>query len=72
MYLPVGNGIPARLRTRWTERGRPHVVAQSRRGFGSRLVERALAAKPRGPVAIELRLEGIVCEVYAPLSSQLE
>mgnify|MGYP002778032874 CR=1 FL=1 len=56
-----------RLRLRWEERGGPPVVAPPSRGFGSRMIERGLAAELGGQVAISFNPAGVVCEVDAPL-----
>lgn len=57
-----------RLHLRWQESRGPHVPAQTRQGFGSRLIERSLARELNGEVQIEFRPAGIVCTVDAPLS----
>ena len=51
----------------WAETGGPAVEAPSRRGFGSRLIERSLASELGGSVSIEFRPEGLLCRVRAPL-----
>ncbi|PLR28925.1 histidine kinase [Caulobacter zeae] len=54
----------------WTETGGPRVEGPpSRRGFGSRLIERSLRGELRGQVRMEWREEGLVCrlEAVAPL-----
>jgi PAS domain S-box-containing protein len=56
-----------RLHFRWREQGGPPVAAPTRRGFGTRLIERSLAAEFDGEVRIEFRPEGVVCTVDAPL-----
>ncbi|WP_137863526.1 MULTISPECIES: PAS domain S-box protein [unclassified Sphingomonas] len=61
-----GDG-PARLGLRWEEMGGPPVVAPTRRGFGTRMIERGLAAELGGTVNIEFRHAGLVCIVDAPL-----
>jgi PAS domain S-box-containing protein len=63
----VESGEPSRLHMDWTETGGPPVVAPSSRGFGSRLIERALSAELRGPVKIDFHPEGIRCSIDAPL-----
>ncbi len=57
----------ARLQLRWQEIGGPTVVPPSRRGFGSRLVERSLAQDLGGEVKIDFAPTGVVCTVNAPL-----
>jgi two-component sensor histidine kinase len=63
------NGVaPPRLVLRWTEAGGPPVVAPSRRGFGSRLVERTLADDLDGQVEIAFPPTGVVCTVNTPVA----
>jgi PAS domain S-box-containing protein len=56
----------------WRESGGPSVKPPTRRGFGSRLIERGLAAELRGRVKIEYRAEGVVCSIEAPLDALRE
>lgn len=56
------------LHVRWHEHGGPAVVASERRGFGSRLVERALAYDVAGTPRIDFDSNGIVCLICATLS----
>jgi PAS domain S-box-containing protein len=58
---------PPRLLLRWEESGGPPVEAPTRRGFGTRLVERSLAQELGGTVEIAFAPAGIVCSVDAPL-----
>ncbi|HEY8566365.1 MAG TPA: PAS domain S-box protein [Beijerinckiaceae bacterium] len=58
---------PPSLRLRWEERGGPTVAAPTRRGFGSRLIERSLGQDLGGAVAIVYAPTGVVCTVEAPL-----
>jgi len=65
----VENGAaPPRLNLRWVERGGPPVKAPSRRGFGSRLIERSLAQDLDGHVEIAFVPTGVVCTVDAPVA----
>ena len=57
------------LKLRWEEQGGPPVVAPERNGFGSRLIERALARELGGKVEIDYRASGVVCEINAPVAS---
>jgi PAS domain S-box-containing protein len=59
--------VDGRLRLEWIERGGPPVQQPTRRGFGSRMIERALAAELGGKARIEFNPEGVVCTVDAPL-----
>lgn len=56
-----------RLRLAWQEADGPHVVAPTRRGFGTRMIERALATELGGQVVIEFAETGICCRLDAPL-----
>jgi len=56
-----------RLRLEWRESGGPPVTAPDRRGFGSRLIERGLAAELEGEVKMTFEPEGLTCRVEAPL-----
>ena len=51
----------------WREQGGPPVTPPERRGFGSVLVERGLAAELRGTAEISFQPEGVVCEIRASL-----
>ncbi|PZQ22140.1 MAG: histidine kinase, partial [Stenotrophomonas acidaminiphila] len=55
---------------RWEERGGPPVVAPTRRGFGSRLIERGLRHDLGGHVSLEFLPTGVVCEITAPLANE--
>jgi PAS domain S-box-containing protein len=57
----------SRLRLVWQEEGGPPVAPPTRRGFGTRMIERALAAELGGSARIDFRGEGIICTVEAPL-----
>jgi PAS domain S-box-containing protein len=58
---------PALLLLRWQEKGGPAVKPPTRKGFGSRLIERSLAQDLGGEVRIEYAPTGLVCSVEAPL-----
>ena len=60
-------GPAPRLTMTWREQGGPIVSPPTRRGFGSRMIERALAQDLKGEVTMEFRLEGLVCTIEAPL-----
>lgn len=61
------DAVDDRLTLVWSEREGPPVVAPTRRGFGSRMIERGLAAELGGTVKIAFEPEGVVCTVEAPL-----
>ena len=56
-----------RLALRWEERGGPQVTPRVRRGFGSRMIERGLAAELGGEVRMIYAPAGVVCTIDMPL-----
>jgi PAS domain S-box-containing protein len=58
-----------RLRLVWRESGGPEVEPPATRGFGTRMIERGLAADLGGAVKIDFRPEGVVCTIDADLAS---
>lgn len=59
--LPQGSGF----RLCWSEHGGPAVAAPERKGFGTRMIERALAVELEGEVELAFRPEGVTCTVTA-------
>lgn len=57
----------ARFWFQWQEVGGPQVSPPTRTGFGSRMIERALAAEIGGAAEIEFRPRGVVFTAEAPL-----
>ncbi|MFZ5718673.1 MAG: sensor histidine kinase [Pseudomonadota bacterium] len=55
------------LRLTWRERGGPPVAPPTRRGFGSRLIERSLQGQLRGHARLEFAPEGLTCRIVLPL-----
>jgi PAS domain S-box-containing protein len=55
------------LSLRWDENGGPPVKAPSKRGFGTRLIERGLAQELGGAVTIEFDPSGVICAITIPL-----
>jgi len=53
----------------WSETGGPPVEPPTRRGFGSTLIERALAMETGGRANIHYLRTGVVCEIFLPFSS---
>lgn len=51
----------------WRETGGPPVFPPDRKGFGSNLLERGLAAELDGKITFDYAPEGIVCRFTAPL-----
>jgi PAS domain S-box-containing protein len=56
-----------KLEMRWSEKDGPPVVPPSRKGFGSRLIERGLASDLGGEVKIAFAETGLTCVIVAPL-----
>jgi light-regulated signal transduction histidine kinase (bacteriophytochrome)/ActR/RegA family two-component response regulator len=56
----------------WTETNGPRVAPPTRRGFGSRLIERALALETGGRATIHYKPSGVVCDIVLPKSSLVE
>ena len=57
-----------RLHLRWQETGGPPVQPPTRKGFGTRLIERSLARELNGDVQIMFNPEGVLCTVDVPLA----
>lgn len=55
------------LRLTWTEQRGPPVAQPTRRGFGSRLLERGLAAELAGEVRLRFDPGGLICTIRAAL-----
>ncbi len=69
----VHEGEVPRFCLTWTEQGGPPILTQpSRRGFGSRLIERSFAAEVGGEVKLTYAPTGLVCRLEAPLASMQE
>jgi len=58
-----------RFRWSWRERGGAPVAPRKRSGFGTRMIEGALAAQLSAKVVIDFQPEGIVCRIDAPLNA---
>ncbi len=61
-----------RLKLVWREQGGPPVKPPLRRGFGSQMIEYALAQELRGVVAMKFNPEGLVCTIDAALPGLVE
>jgi PAS domain S-box-containing protein len=59
------------LLLRWQESGGPAVEPPQRRGFGSMLIEQALAAEFGGPIELAFPPEGVICTMRLPLTERL-
>lgn len=60
----VEGGAPG-LALVWRERGGPAVTPPTRRGFGTRMLERALAGDLQAQVRLAFEPEGLVCTIEA-------
>lgn len=58
--------IPA-FRLEWVESGGPAVSSPGRRGFGSKMIEKALASELGGSVQLSFDVGGVRCMIEAPL-----
>jgi two-component sensor histidine kinase len=55
-----------RVVLRWTETGGPPVKAPTRRGFGTRVMDRMIRGQSKGEIRFDWRAEGLVCEITLP------
>ena len=62
----TSSGTKLRLGLRWEETRGPPVTPPTRRGFGSRMIERGLAAELDGEVWMGFEPAGVVCTVDMP------
>lgn len=58
------------LQLDWMESGGPSVQTPSRRGFGTRMIERGLAAELNGKVQLHFQEKGLRCEIRAKLPAE--
>ena len=56
----------------WSEASGPPVTAPTRRGFGTRLIERGLSAELRSEVSLDFRESGLKCTILAKLPTVFE
>jgi two-component sensor histidine kinase len=56
-----------RLHLRWAEEGGPPAAPPSRKGFGSRLIERSLAVELGGHVSLDYAASGVTCTIDVAL-----
>ena len=56
----------------WTEAGGPPVTPPTRRGFGTRLIERGLSAELKSSVVLDYRPSGLQCTIHAKLPATTE
>ena len=62
---------PCTVEIVWRETGGPPVVAPSRRGFGSSMLQKGLARELGGNVTLDFAPEGLVCVMRLPVSDKL-
>jgi PAS domain S-box-containing protein len=55
-----------RIVLHWQEKGGPPVTPPSRKGFGSRVIERGLAYELEGTVHLDYQPDGVVCTMDIP------
>ncbi|NBC34486.1 MAG: PAS domain S-box protein [Alphaproteobacteria bacterium] len=65
----VAAGAEPLLTLLWREVGGPAVTPPAKRGFGLRLIERALAYELDGDVSLCFRPQGVSCEIKAVLNT---
>jgi PAS domain S-box-containing protein len=65
-------GGATELTIEWAEAGGPSVASPSRRGFGTRLIERGLSAELRSSVTLDFQPAGLRCTILAKLPTVAE
>lgn len=60
-----------RLKLVWREKGGPEVVAPTRKGFGTRVIERGLAHELQGEASLDYRKDGLVFTMDIPAPREL-
>ncbi|BAU88784.1 signal transduction histidine kinase [Methylorubrum populi] len=69
----VHEGEAPRFCLTWSEQGGTPILSQpTRRGFGSRLIERSFAAEVGSEVKLTHAPSGLTCRLEAPLASMQE
>jgi two-component system, chemotaxis family, CheB/CheR fusion protein len=66
-----GDGANQKLLMTWSESGGPTVVTPTRKGFGSRLIQKALAMELAGEVSVLYEPTGVICRIEAPIPKGL-
>ena len=61
------DGADPQLELVWRERGGPAVKPPASRGFGSTMIERALAHELQGVARLDFQPDGVECVIRAPL-----
>jgi signal transduction histidine kinase/DNA-binding response OmpR family regulator len=62
---------PVAVEIAWAESGGPRVTPPSRRGFGSRLIERGIPHELEGVVSLEYVPQGVYCRIRLPASAKV-
>lgn len=65
-----GIGKDRQLSLIWTESGGPPVTSPTRKGFGSLMIQRVLAAELCGQVTVGYEESGVVCKIDAPMPDE--
>jgi two-component sensor histidine kinase len=58
--------VDGRFAFRWTETGGPPVKPPTRRGFGTRVLERLVRGPLKGEARYDWREQGLLCEIIVP------
>jgi two-component sensor histidine kinase len=61
----------SRLKMRWEEINGPPVLQPKRKGFGTRLLQRALRAELGGAAKLEFAPAGVICELECELGRSI-
>jgi PAS domain S-box-containing protein len=64
--------VTGELTLSWTERGGPLVTPPKAKGFGSRLIDQALAGSLSGRTQIDFDRDGVTCLICVPLDQLTE
>jgi two-component sensor histidine kinase len=64
MMKPTTEGN--RLNLHWQEKDGPPVAPPTRKGFGSRVIERGLPHELEGTVNLDYRVDGVSCTINIP------
>ncbi|HEV2621941.1 MAG TPA: HWE histidine kinase domain-containing protein [Frateuria sp.] len=73
IHWRVAEGAGGRvLHLDWVEHGGPPVSPPTRKGFGTRLIERSLDPARNGAVSFDYREDGLVCHIAIPLPTVQE
>jgi two-component sensor histidine kinase len=56
-----------RLVLRWTETGGPPARPPTRKGFGTRVIERMIHGQLKGEMRFDWPAEGLACEIALPV-----